>query len=178
VYQGEWNCSQRDLEREVVPMARTLGLALVPWGVLGSGRFKTEAQISELQKRNEKGRVQSESPSDTDRRINAVLEKLAKSKGPNIGLTGIALAYVMHKAPDVFPVIGGRKIEHFNENIAALNVRLTDQEIKEIEDAGESFKMGFPHDFLAEGEPGAVAMKDVVLLRSAGYHDFHDIKKV
>jgi aryl-alcohol dehydrogenase-like predicted oxidoreductase len=178
VYQGEWNCSQRDLEREVIPMTRTLGLALVPWGVLGSGRFKTEAQIAELKKRNEQGRVQFEPPSDADRRITAVLEKLAKSKGSDIGLTGIALAYVMHKAPDVFPVVGGRKIEHLKENIAALNVRLSDNEIKEIEDAGEPFKMGFPHDFLAGGEPGAVAMKDVVLLRSAGYHDFHDIKKV
>ena len=91
---------------------------------------------------------------------------------------GIALAYVMHKAPDVFPVVEGRKIEHLKENIEALNIHLSDMEIKEIEDASEPFKMGFLHDFLAVREPGAVAMKDVVLLRSMGYYDFHDIKKV
>ena len=84
----------------------------------------------------------------------------------------------MHKAPDVFPLVGGRKIEHLRENIAALNVRLSEEEIKEIDDAGEPFKMGFPYNLLGGREPGAVAMKEVALLRAAGRHDFHDIRKV
>jgi len=48
----------------------------------------------------------------------------------------------MHKVPDVFPLVGGRKIEHLKENIAALNVRLRAEEIKEIESAGGDFKAG------------------------------------
>jgi aryl-alcohol dehydrogenase-like predicted oxidoreductase len=178
VYEGHWNCSERDFEREIIPMARTLGLALVPWGALGGGKFKTEAQIAELKKRNEQGRVQFQPPSDEDRRITSVLEKLAQARGPEIGLTGIALAYVMHKAPDVFPLVGGRKIEHLKQNIAALNVRLSAEDIKEIESAGGDFKAGFPYNLLGGGEPGAFEMKDVVLLRPAGYYDFHEATKV
>jgi aryl-alcohol dehydrogenase-like predicted oxidoreductase len=159
-------------------MAHTLGLTIVPWGALGGGKFKTESQIAELKKRNEQGRLQFQPPSDADTRITAVLEKLANARGPEIGVTGIALAYVMHKAPDVFLLVGGRKIEHLKENIAALNVRLRAEEIKEIEDAGETFNAGFPYNLLGGGESGAFEMKDVALLRSAGYHDFHDIKKV
>jgi hypothetical protein len=147
-------------------MARAFGLALCPWGALGGGRYKTEEQIAEpFQPPTDGG--------EADRRITKVLDKIAKSKGPDIGVTGIALAYVMHKAPDVHPIVGGRKIEHLKQNIAALNVRLTDDEIKEIEDAGPEFNMGFPHNML-----GGVHPDDIVLLNRSGHYDFHPPKKV
>ena len=41
----------------------------------------------------------------------------------------------MHKAPRVFPIIGGRKVEHRYQNIAALDVALTDEHIRKIESA-------------------------------------------
>jgi aryl-alcohol dehydrogenase-like predicted oxidoreductase len=154
-------------------MARTLGLALVPWGALGSGRYKTEAQIEELKKRNEQGRFQFQPPSDADRRVTNVLEKISKDKGPEVGITGIALAYVRHKAPNVIPLVGGRKIEQLRQNIAALTVRLSDEEIKEIESAGDEFQMGFPYSLL-----GGVTREDAVLLRAAGHHDFEQLHKV
>ena len=181
VYQGRWSASERDFEREIIPMARTLGLALCPWGALGGGRYKTEEQIAELKQRNEKGRQPWQPPADggeVDRRVTKVLDKIAKSKGPDIGVTGIALAYVMHKAPDVYPIVGGRKIDHLKQNIAALNVRLTDEEIKEIEDAGDNFKMGFPHNMLGGGEHGAVHPGEIVFLNRTGHYDFHPPKKV
>jgi hypothetical protein len=159
-------------------MTRHLGLALCPWGALGGGRFKTDEQIEEQKKRNEQGRVPFNPPTDADRRITAVLDKIAKTKGDSIGITGIALAYVMHKAPDVHPIVGGRKIEHLKENIAALTVRLTHEEIKEIEEAGEPFKHGFPHNFLGGGEHGASSAKDVAMLKRSGHYDFHDPKPV
>ena len=181
VYQGRWSASERDFEREIIPMARTLGLALCPWGALGGGRYKTEEQIEELKKRGEKGRQPFQPPPDggeADRRITKVLDKIAKSKGEGIGVTGIALAYVMHKAPDVHPIVGGRKIEHLKENIAALKVRLTEKEIKEIEKAGHEFKMGFPHNFLAGGEHGTSHSGGVAMLKRSGHYDFHPPKGV
>jgi len=126
-------------------------------GALGGGRFKTEEQMEDLKNRNEQGRKPLMPCADdgaADGRITKVLDRIAKAKGNNEGVTETASAYVMHNEPDVFPIIGGRKIQHFNENVAALNVRLTDEEIKEIEDAGYDFSTGFPHDFLG-GETGA-----------------------
>jgi hypothetical protein len=52
-------------------------------------------------------------------------------------------------------------------------VRLTDKEIKEIEDAGDEFQMGFPYSLL-----GGVTREDAVLLRAAGHHDFEQLPKV
>ena len=53
----------------------------------------------------------------------------------------VAIAYVMQKTPHVFPIIGGRKVEHLHANIAALDVSLTDEHIKKIE-ASSPFDKG------------------------------------
>lgn len=178
MYQGRWSASDRDFEREIIPMARTLGLALAPWGALGGGKYKTEEQIAEQKKRNEQGRVPFSPPSDADRAITKVLDKIAKTKGADIGITGIALAYVMHKSPDVYPIVGIRKVEHLKENIAALKIRLTKEEIKEIETAGGDFKLGFPHNFLLQDESEPAYAGNVTMLGRSGHHDFHEVKQV
>ena len=49
----------------------------------------------------------------------------------------------MHKAPYVFPIIGGRKVEHLHANIEALDIALSDEQIKELESA-VPFDPGFP----------------------------------
>ena len=58
----------------------------------------------------------------------------------------MAIAYVMHKTTHVFPIIGGRKIEHLQANIAALDITLSDEQIKFLEDA-LPFNPGFPLSF-------------------------------
>jgi aryl-alcohol dehydrogenase-like predicted oxidoreductase len=63
--------------------------------------------------------------------VSAVLEAVAKRKGTS--LLNAALAYCMAKAPYVFPIVGGRKVEHLKANIEALTLRLTEEDIDEIE---------------------------------------------
>lgn len=58
-----------------------------------------------------------------------------------------ALAYVMHKTPNVFPIIGQRKIEHLQANVEALSVNLSDEDLDEI-DSASSFDVGFPMNFI------------------------------
>ncbi|RAH45526.1 norsolorinic acid reductase [Aspergillus brunneoviolaceus CBS 621.78] len=72
----------------------------------------------------------------------------------------IALTYVTSKAPYVFPIVGGRTIDHLRGNIEALTIRLSEEEIREIE-AAVPFDLGFPMNFLYGGSsvvehPGAV----------------------
>ena len=55
----------------------------------------------------------------------------------------VAIAYVMHKAPYVFPIIGGRKVEHLLANLEALDTSLSDEQINFLE-AVEPFELGFP----------------------------------
>ncbi|KAL2132799.1 hypothetical protein VTI74DRAFT_3368 [Chaetomium olivicolor] len=140
VYQGHWSCAFRDMEREIIPMCESEGLAIAPWGVLGRGQFRSAEDYSR------EGRKMG--PQDElHRRMGEKLAELAQKKCTLP--TSIALAYVMHKAPYVFPVIGGRKVEHLKSNIEALALELTQEEIYEIEDA-QKWDPGFPLNFLYE----------------------------
>jgi aryl-alcohol dehydrogenase-like predicted oxidoreductase len=154
IYQGRWNASDRDLEREIIPMCRAEGMAVAAWGALGSGKFKTEEQ---RQKAAKEGR--NPELSDKDLAVSRALETVAKRK--NTTITGVAQAYVMSKTPYVFPIIGGRTVDHLKGNIEALNVRMSDEDIEEIESAAE-FDLGFPLNFLyglqAPETPGQVGL--------------------
>ncbi|KAI7786298.1 aldo/keto reductase [Diaporthe eres] len=161
VYQGRWNASSRDFEREIIPMCREEGMGLAPWGALGGGSFKTEEQ----RKSQEGRKIQA---TEHQVKISGVLEKIANRK--NTAITSVALAYVMHKTPYVFPIVGGRKVEHLKGNIEALKLHLSHEDLKEIEDA-VPFDPGFPNTFFYQGQsvdhPG-----EVWLLGMAGKFDY------
>ncbi|RDH27194.1 NADP-dependent oxidoreductase domain-containing protein [Aspergillus welwitschiae] len=142
VYQGRWNAGFRDLEREIIPMCRDQGMAIAPWAPLGAGKFKSaEARKSDA----ESGSARAAELSETDIKVSDALEKVANRK--NTTLHAIALAYVMHKTPNVFPIIGQRKIEHLRENVEALSVSLSNEDLDEI-DSASSFDVGFPMNFI------------------------------
>ncbi|CBX89962.1 hypothetical protein IAQ61_003512 [Plenodomus lingam] len=167
VYQGRWSAAERDFEREILPMARSEEMALCPWGSLGGGNFTTEAKRAA----NERGRNFGPA-SQKHIAVSKVLESLAKSKATQI--TSVALAYVRHKYPHVYPIVGGRKIEHLQGNIEALALTLTDEDIEEIE-AAVPFEIGFPMNFLFEFGGARyrsdMTSSDVGLLRLAGSLD-------
>jgi hypothetical protein len=124
-------------------MCEAEGMGLCPWGALGRGAFKSEEEFNAADREGRKMGPQTEE----QRRITLKLDELAKKKGTQI--TSIALAYIMHKAPYVFPIVGIRKVEHLQGNIDALSVELTDEEVDEIE-AAQPFDLGFPGNFLME----------------------------
>ena len=145
VYQGHWSCAMRDFERDIIPMVEAEGMALAPWGAIGRGWFKSREEYN-ARSGDDIGRQMGEQP-EKYIRIAGVLEDIAKRKGNDTLITSVALAYVMHKAPYVFPIVGGRKVSHLKGNIAALSLQLSKEEIDEI-DAAEPFDVGFPMNFL------------------------------
>lgn len=108
--------------------------------------------------------------SEQKEKVSQVLEKVANSK--KTAITSVALAYVMHKAPYVFPIVGGRKIDHLKGNIEALGLELSKEDIDEIE-AATPFDVGFPLSFLSMGvEGGAKGPEDIFLTQMAGKFDY------
>ncbi|KLO07373.1 Aldo/keto reductase [Schizopora paradoxa] len=152
VYQGMWNVMARDLERDVIPMCRSLGLAIAPWNVVGGGRLRTDEEEERRRQSGEKGRTML-SPNwertESEKKISRALEKIGKEVGTE-HITAVAIAYVMQKTTHVFPIIGGRKVEHLLANIEALSISLSDEQIKELE-AVIPFDSGFPHNFIGDG---------------------------
>lgn len=148
IYQGRWNIMLRDFEREIIPMARHFGMALAPWDVLGGGKFQTKAAIEERKKNGEGLRsMMGGEQTEEEVKMSAALEEVANEH--NVSLTAVALAYVMSKTVNVFPLVGGRKVEHLKDNIKALSIKLSDEQIKKLEGV-KSFDPGFPNTFIGE----------------------------
>ena len=142
VYQGRWSAADRDFEREIIPMTISENMGIAPWGPLGGGKFKTEEQRKANQGRNI-GEVDENSI-----KVSRALEVIAKKK--NTLITSVALAYVMHKVPYVFPIVGCRSLEHLKGNIQALNLVLEKEDIDYIE-AAAPFDIGFPLSMIGRG---------------------------
>ncbi|KAI0197838.1 aryl-alcohol dehydrogenase [Astrocystis sublimbata] len=146
IYQGRWNVMRRDFEREIIPMARHFGMALAPWDVLGQGRLKSAAEVEERKKNNESLRrsVHGADVEQTEQevKVSAALAKVAEEHSIK-SVTAVALAYVLAKYPYVYPIVGGRKISHLEDNIQSLNIKLTDEQIEHLESVTD-FDLGFP----------------------------------
>ncbi|KIW18090.1 hypothetical protein PV08_02377 [Exophiala spinifera] len=175
VYQGRWSAAERDFERDIIPMCRDEGMGLAPWGSLGGGYFKPS--VSQTPRSNKeddeegKGRNLPSTLTGKESQVGLVLEKVANARTPPVPLTSVALAYVMHKAPYVTPIIGGRKLDHLKSNIEALSIRLTDAEIDAIESA-YPFDVGFPMNFVAANPKGPRGPEDIVFTRRMNHLDF------
>ncbi|KAA1475409.1 aryl-alcohol dehydrogenase [NADP+] [Dentipellis sp. KUC8613] len=152
IYQGQWNVLSRSFEREIIPMARAEGLALAPWDVLASGKIRTDAEEEERRKTGEQGRKAMGANwerSPDERKMCQALEKVAGEIGAK-SIQAVAIAYVMQKTTHVFPIIGGRKVEHLNANIEALSIALSKDQIEYIESV-LPFDPGFPYWLIGNG---------------------------
>jgi len=133
IYQGRWSIMIRDMEREILPLCRHWGMAIAPWDAIGGGKFQSKKAMEERKKNNESLRSMMGSGDQTEQevKISAALEEVAQAHGIE-SVTAVALAYVMSQAPNVFPIVGGRKVEHLHDNIQSLKIKLTDKDIEKL----------------------------------------------
>ncbi|KIJ55023.1 hypothetical protein M422DRAFT_200987 [Sphaerobolus stellatus SS14] len=144
VYQGLWNVMIRDFERDIIPMCIDEGMAIAPWGSAGQGRFKTKAELEERVRNKEVIRTYTgEGPTDLEMNVAGALEKIGKEVGAS--LTAVAIAYCLQRCPYVFPIVGGRKVQHLLNNIKALELVLTEEQITYLE-SQSAFDPGFPYN--------------------------------
>ncbi|TDL23204.1 Aldo/keto reductase [Rickenella mellea] len=152
IYQGAWNIMERSFEREIIPMARHEGLALAPWNVLAGGKLRTDAEEKRRRETGEKGRTLVDpnwERNENEVKVSRALEEVAKQVGTE-HITAVAIAYLMQKTPYVFPIIGGRKIEHLLGNVEALSISLSPEQMSFLESI-LPFDPGFPSTFIGDG---------------------------
>ena len=134
-----YSVSSRDPERELLPMAASLGLAVTPWGVLGAGVLTGKAQ--------EDLRWPEDGISERAERIREALRDVAAAHGATPAQVAIAWMLARPKPPTVVPIVGARREEQIVENLGALDLRLGDGELARLDEAGEP-QLGFPRSFL------------------------------
>ncbi|MFJ5674615.1 aldo/keto reductase [Streptomyces sp. NPDC093097] len=134
--QSEWSLWTRDLEPEIAPLCRELGIGLVPFSPLGrgflTGRYTTLDGLPESDLRRTQPRF-ADGNLEQNLAIVAKLDELAAEKGVSAGQ--LALAWVQHRGDDVVPIPGTRRQKYLEENVAALEVALSTEELAAIDAA-------------------------------------------
>ncbi|MEU5305229.1 aldo/keto reductase [Streptomyces noursei] len=134
--QSEWSLWTRDLEEEIAPVCRELGIGLVPFSPLGrgflTGRYTSVEGLSESDVRRTQPRF-ADGNLEQNLAIVEKLDELAAEKGVTAGQ--LALAWVQHRGDDVVPIPGTRRQKYLVENLGALEVRLSAEELGAIDAA-------------------------------------------
>ena len=130
--QSEYSLWSRDVEAEVLPVLKELGIGFVPFSPLGRG-FLTgtfdAATLKEGDWRAKMARFSGEAGASNLKLVQA-LEAIAKRKGCSTGQ--LAIAWVLHRGADFVPIPGTRMLERMQENAAAAAIDLTDADLADI----------------------------------------------
>ena len=133
--QTEYSLWSRDAEDEVLPTVRELGIGFVAYSPLGrgflTGRIKSMDDLEPDDYRRRSPRLQGENfVKNLD--LVAKIEELAREKG--VTPSQLALAWVLHRGNDIVPIPGTKHVRYLEENVRALDVQLSDDELSRIDE--------------------------------------------
>jgi 1-deoxyxylulose-5-phosphate synthase len=127
--QDHYNLLHREEEREMLPLCADQGIGVIPWSPLARGRLTRDWDAtSGRSEADEWGRNLYR---DTDRPIVDAVGTIARQRG--IARAQIALAWVMRNPVVTAPIVGATKPHHLDDAVAALDVELTDEEVRLLE---------------------------------------------
>ena len=133
--QSEWSLWTRDPEGEVIDTVRELGIGLVAYSPLGrgflAGRFSSPEELTDGDFRRNHPRMQGEN-FERNRALADHVRDLAEEKGCTPGQ--LALAWVLSRGEDVVPIPGTKRRTYLEQNAAATDVALTDDELRRIDE--------------------------------------------
>ena len=141
--QIRYSLIDRAVERDLLPMARALDIAVTPWGALGTGILS-----GKYNREGGSGRVSTWGPIDP--RKLAIAEEVIKIAG-EIGRTPsqVALSWVRQQPGVIIPILGAKTLPQVQDNLACVDFKLSDEHLQHLDDVSQ-IELGFPHDFLAE----------------------------
>lgn len=144
--QIEYSLTERTVERELIPMAKSLCLGLVAWSPLAGGVLTGKYSDGQPGDARYSSDMMKQFLPDRQRqeRIVAVLRKVSKETGRS--LAQVALAWLRYREIPVIPIVGARKLSQFQDNLQSLSLTLTPEPVKVLDEASQ-IELGFPHDF-------------------------------
>ena len=148
--QIEYSLMERTVERELIPMAKSLKLGVTAWSPLSNGVLTGKYHGNGS---SESGRMSSDmmkqfmpEEQKTGRIVTAV-----KTVAGQVGrsLAQVALAWLRSRAVAVIPIIGARKLSQLQDNLGSFDLSLSAGQLKALDEASQ-IELGFPHDFYAK----------------------------
>jgi aryl-alcohol dehydrogenase-like predicted oxidoreductase len=154
--QIEYNLALRDGERDLIPMAREMGLAVLPWSPLAGGVLTGKYSKDDMgpppaspeewaaddgsRRTLVKGRL-------TERSIAIADETVEVAKEVGCSPAQVALRWLLEKPGVTSPILGARTVEQLEDNLGALDVTLSDEQMARLDEVS-AITLGFPHDFI------------------------------
>ena len=134
--QSEYSLWERDIETEIIPALRSLSIGLVPFSPLGRGFLTGVAKRAEEYpegdfRRTNDPRLQGDN-FDANLRAASRIQDMAKQRGVTAGQ--IALAWLLHKGPDIVPIPGTKRRTYLEQNVAAAAIRLSNFEVAALDE--------------------------------------------
>jgi 1-deoxyxylulose-5-phosphate synthase len=133
--QNHYNLLYREEEREMNALCRDQGIGLIPWSPLARGRLARGASAPQTTLRSETdrfGKLLYASTEAADRQVLERLDTVAKARGvPN---AQVALAWLLRQPGVTSPIVGATKMEHLEDAVASVSLKLTDDEAKRLEE--------------------------------------------
>ncbi|MGD6747365.1 aldo/keto reductase [Streptomyces sp. BH106] len=161
--QIEYNLIERGGERDLIPMARELGLGVIPYSPLGGGVLTGKYGRDDLRPSEADGtRRNFNLALGTLTERNLAIADAVREVAADLGRTPaqIALAWTLRNPGVTAPIIGARTPEQLKDNLGALEVDLTDAHLSRLDEAS-AIELGYPHDMLASGHIRTVTRGDL-----------------
>ncbi len=134
--QSEYSLWERNLEAEIIPLLRELGIGLVPFSPLGrgflAGEVKRAEEYPEDDFRRGDPRYQGEN-FDANMRAAEAVRAIARAISVTPGQ--VAIAWLLHKGPDIVPIPGTKRVKYLEENVAAAQVQLDTAQMQVLDAA-------------------------------------------
>ncbi len=143
--QSEYSLWERNLESDIIPALRELGIGLVPFSPLGrgflTGEVKRAEEYPEGDFRRGDPRYQGEN-FDANMRAAETVREVARSLGVKPGQ--VAIAWLLHKGPDIVPIPGTKRVKYLEENVAAASISLDATQMSTLGEALAPGKVAGP----------------------------------
>jgi aryl-alcohol dehydrogenase-like predicted oxidoreductase len=143
--QIEYSLVERTPERELLPMARALDLAVTPWGILGSGVLtgKYNREDPPEEGRAKEGRGQDSGMLEIARVVSNVAGEVGCTPSQ------VAIAWILKQPGVMVPLLGARTVDQLQDNLRGLIIDVDEDHLNRLDEATR-VDLGFPHEFLAQ----------------------------
>jgi len=147
--QIEYSLIERTVERELLPMAKAMGIGVTAWSPLGGGVLTGKYLKERSGSSSSENRYSSDAMKpfmSMDERADLIVREVhAVANECGRSLAQVALAWLRQRSVPVIPIVGARRIDQFRDNLACLDLELAPAQIERL-DAASHIKLGFPHD--------------------------------
>ncbi|QES87869.1 aldo/keto reductase [Rhizosphaericola mali] len=132
--QSEYSLLTRDVENEILPTVRELGISLIPFSPLARGLFNNINTLENLEASDARRVLPrfQEKYLENNKKLADALNDLASTK--NITGSQLALAWVLAQGEDIIPIPGTKRVKYLEQNAAAVDVQLSASELKSLEE--------------------------------------------